>query len=212
MTFGTLLKITRNLPVIDTEILLSGITLTTGIKVQISRWVGQHKLIQLKRGIYVLTEPYRKIEIFEPFIASILKKPSYISMEKALEYHNLIPEAVTIYTSVTTKRPGKIFSEIGIFDYRHIKTSLFWGYDSISVHNQVAFIAFPEKALLDLIYLRSGKISKDYLEELRLQNVDNINVKTLFDYAARFKKPSMLTAVNIIAEYIKYYKKGRKIL
>ncbi|MFV1977370.1 MAG: hypothetical protein ACC651_16625 [Candidatus Scalindua sp.] len=214
MSWEEFLRITGNLPVIDTENLFAGVTDPASIQVQISRWKKAGKIIQLKRGIYLLAETYRKIEVYEPYIAAILKKPSYISLEKALEYHNLIPEAVTVYTSVTTKRPGRFVSISGVFDYRHINGFLFWGYNSLTVNKQTAFIASPEKALLDFFYLKlkGVKISLDYLMELRLQNLEKINLDKLSEFARRFKKPRILYATEVTREYIASYKEGEKEL
>lgn len=212
MKWADFIKITGSLPIIDVEILLAGETNTSQARVQISRWHKEGKLIQLKRGLYLLSEAYRKIEIWEPYIASFLKKPSYISLEKALEYYDLIPEAVTVYTSVSTKRQGRFVSKAGIFDYRHIKNSLFWGYESITIHKQTAFMALPEKALLDLIYLNGLNIQQEYLEELRLQNVEKINIDRLFEYAEKFQGPGMQRAAKVIKKYISEYKETEKTL
>ena len=212
MNWTKFLKTAGKLPVINTENLFAGVSDPTGIEVQISRWNKAGKIIQLKRGMYLLAEPYRKIEVYEPYIAAVLKNPSYISMEKALEYHNLIPEAVTVYTSVTTKRQGRFVSKAGIFDYRHIKESLFWGYKSITVNKQTAFIASCEKALLDFFYVKRLNISLDYLYELRLQNVEKINIENLFKYARQFRKPKMLYAAKVIKKYSTLIRKGEKTL
>lgn len=212
MRWEEFINITSELAVIDTEILLAGVTNTTAIKVQISRWQKSGRLIQLKRGLYLLAESYRKTTVYEPYIASVLKKPSYISMEKALEYHGLIPEAVTIYTSVTPKRQAKFTTKEGTFLYRHIKNTLFWGYESVTVNNQTAFIALPEKALLDLIYLNKIKATNDYLQELRLQNTENIDTNKLFLFAKKFKKPGILKSAEVIQKYIQTYRKEEKTL
>ena len=212
MKWEEFIKITGKLPAVDTEILLAGRSNPGPLKVQISRWHKAGKLIQVKRGIYLLAEDYRKVEVYEPYVASLLKKPSYISLEKALEYHSLIPEAVRVYTSVTTKRPGRFVSKLGVFDYRHIKSSLFWGYESISVNKQTAFMAEPEKALLDLIYLNGVNISLEYLKELRLQNVEKISLDKLFKYAGNFKSPGILLAAEIIKKYINSYRDEEKRL
>ena len=196
------LNITQKLPLINTEILLSGVSNPRPAKVQISRWEKAGKIIQLRRGIYLLAEPYRQRELFEPYIAAVLKEPSYISLEKALEFHGLIPEAVAVYTSVTPKRPRKFVSKVGVFNYQHIKTSLFWGYNSVTVRKQTAFIASPEKALLDLVYLKNIKVSADYLEEMRLQSLEKINPNILMSYAQRFAKPGILRAAGIIKKFI----------
>jgi len=201
MEWDKFIQISRKLPVIAREHLLVGSSDPSSLEVQLSRWKKAGKIIQLKRGVYLLAEPYGKIEIYEPFIASVLKRPSYISLEKALEYHNLIPEAVTVYTSVTTKRNARFESEVGIFDYKHIKQSLFWGYNAITVNKQTAFFASPEKALLDFFYLKKFAISLDYLSEMRLQNLEKIDVKKLFEFAKRFNKPKLIAVTKMLKEY-----------
>jgi predicted transcriptional regulator of viral defense system len=202
MKWEVFLKIAAKLPLVDTEALLAGVTDQVPLKVQISRWKKAGRLIQLRRGFYLLAEPFRKIEIHEPFIASMLKKPSYISLEKALEYHGLIPEAVPVYTSVTTKRQAKFVSPAGVFTYRHIKNSLFWGYRSYTLRKQTGFIASPEKALLDLVYFNGMDISLKYLHGLRLQNTEKIDPVALLDYANKFKSPGMDKAALVIKSYV----------
>ncbi|MBN2097694.1 MAG: hypothetical protein JW714_04360 [Candidatus Omnitrophica bacterium] len=212
MKWEEFLNIAGELPFIETEILLAGMSDAKAVKVQISRWQQVGKIIQLKRGVYLLAAPYRKVKIFEPSLASVLKKPSYLSLEKALEYYDLIPEAVPVYTSVTTKRPRRFTSAAGIFDYRHIKTALFWGYSSVTVNQQTGFIASPEKALLDFFYLKGVKVSVEYLSELRLQNVSKIDLQRLFDYGRRFKKPGILSVCAVIEKYIEARKEEEKTL
>lgn len=212
MKFEEFVKTVKDLPVIDTELLLSGVSNSAGIKVQITRWLKSGKLVQLKRGTYLLAEPYAKVDTLASHVASALKKPSYISLEKALEFHGLIPEAVKVYTCVTTKRAARFVNAVGDFDYRHIQRSLFWGYESINNKKQTAFMATAEKALLDLFYLKHINVTLDYLKELRLQNGENINMKRLFEYAERFKKPGMLRHAKTITDYLEDYKNGEKIL
>lgn len=200
------------LPVIDTELMLAGVKDSKPLKVQISRWQKAGKLFQLKRGFYVLSETYRKTSLFEPYVSFVLKRPSYLSLEKALEYHGLIPEGVPVYTAVTSKRAAKFSSEIGVFTYRHIKQPLFWGYESVTLNSQTGFIAFPEKAILDLVYFHGMNISLEYFEGLRLQHVDKLNPATLFKFAAKFKSFGMQRAASVIVKYIEEHKKSEKQL
>lgn len=199
-------------PVINTDTLSAGVSDTRPFKVQLSRWVNAKKLIQAKRGIYLLAEKHRKTILYEPYLASLLKRPSYVSLEKALEYHGLIPEAVPVFTSLTTKRQGRFVSEAGTFVYRHIKKQLFWGYESVTVNGQTGFIASPEKALLDLFYLNGMKISQKYLKGLRLQNVGKIDKKNLLADAVRFKSGGILRAAKAVEKYIDSYKDEEKTL
>lgn len=202
MKWETFLRKVQNWPLIQTEFLRIGVTDPGPLGVQISRWVKSRKLLPLRRGMYLLAEPYRKSPIFEPFLATVLKKPSYLSLEKALEYHGLIPESVTVYTSVTPARSWRFASPIGVFDYRHVQASLFWGYQAVTLHHQTAFIASPEKALLDFMYLNRFRITEGYLEEWRLQNVDRVNRKRLQEYARRFGSRKILEAAGMMARWM----------
>ena len=212
MNFGAFLKWMRDLPVIETENVAEGFSSRNALEVQLTRWANQRKLVQLRRGLYVLSEPYRKVDPFEFFLASVIERPSYISLEKALEYHNLIPEGVATYTSVTTKRPGHYATKLGTFDYRHIQVPLFWGYEAVAVRHETAFVALPEKALLDLFYLKPVAPSLEYLEGLRLQNMDKIDKERLLAFARRFKKPKILQAAQIIQKYRASYENAEKLL
>ena len=212
MRFEEFLKQVRGLPVIEAEILLAGVTNPALIKVQLSRWCKSGKLIKLKNNIYLLAENFRKVDIYEPHIAAVLKKPSYISLEKAFEYHGLIPEAVPVYTCITTKRPGEIITPVGRFNYRHVKTGLFWGYDSITVNKQTAFIAGPEKALLDFFYLNGPQITEDYLDEMRLQNFHKISLGKLIEFAQKFENSGVLKTARLIRQYVTEHKKEEKRL
>ena len=58
----------------------------------------------------------------------------------------------------------------------------------------------PEKALLDLIYLQPGGDERDYLESLRLQNLERIDPLKLAELAERMRKPKLSRAVRIIAD------------
>jgi len=202
MKIDDLINLTQGLPVIESELLCAGMSDPGAIKVQLSRWEKAGKIIQLKRGVYLLAEIYRKADLYEPYLAGILKKPSYISLEKALEFHGLIPESAFVYTSVTTKRPGRYETPAGTFDYRHIKNTFFWGYESVTLRRQTAFFAAPEKALLDYFYLNQRKISSDYLEEMRLQNADRIDCDKLIRFAQKFDSPGILRAARVAVRFI----------
>lgn len=189
------------MPLIETNALLINEKHPVRFLVQINRWVKAGKLVQIKRGAYLVTPEYRITPVFEPFLASALVRPSYISLEKALEFHGLIPDAIGTFTSVTTRRPVIYGVENLRFEYRHARSSLFWGYQAVVRNGQTGFIALPEKALLDLFYLTRRKISPDYLYELRLQNLDKINWTGLHEFACRFRNPRINKASIMLQNY-----------
>jgi len=191
MEFEEFVYKVQDLPVIITEYFSAGQKDSLPMEVQLSRWKKSGKIIQLKRGVYLLAEPYRKRQVYEFYLAGLLQQPSYISLEKAFEFHNLIPEAVNSFTSVTPKRHACYETPVGRFDYRHIRESLFWGYQSVTLYGQTAFMALPEKALLDFFYLSPHEPDEDYLKEMRLQNLDLIEPEKMEYFSRRFGKPKL---------------------
>jgi predicted transcriptional regulator of viral defense system len=212
MKWEDFIQIAGKHPVVETKILLTGFSHPSSLQVHIGRWEKAGKLIKVKRGVYLLATPYRRIELWEPYLASMLKRPSYLSLEKALEFHQCIPEAVPRYTSVTPKRQATFSSPAGIFSYRHIDPSLFWGYEGYTVRNQTALIASPEKALLDLVYLYRRKLPHGYIRELRLQNMEKFDLDRLLEYAGRFKKPGIIKAADSIRKHLEEIVSGEKEL
>ena len=88
-------------------------------------WQQKGYLIKVKRGYYCFGER-KKGEHFLYFTANKIYTQSYISLESALAYYNLIPEGVFIITSITTKNTANYDSSIGNFEYKHIKPNLFF--------------------------------------------------------------------------------------
>ena len=53
-------------------------------------------------------------------IANHMVPVSYVSLQSAPAYFGSIPEYVPVTTSVTTGRPGRWGTPLGVFDFRHI--------------------------------------------------------------------------------------------
>ncbi len=170
------------------------------IRRQLSEWVKQGKVWQLKRSIYTLPDKERNTGVSNYFLANFLYSPSYISLEYALSYYNLIPEKVVQVTSVTTKKTQSFTNQFATFMYHKIRTDYFFGYQlAEDEFGQHFYIAVPEKALLDLLYLRvpSERVQdKDFLlESYRLQNLSILNIDALRAMATKYdqKKIKLLT-------------------
>ncbi|HBQ20406.1 MAG: hypothetical protein A2Z91_05170 [Deltaproteobacteria bacterium GWA2_38_16] len=163
----------------------------TSLQVQMSRWVKSGKLIKLARERYVFSALYQKDTFSEVYIANHLVYPSYVSLEYALSFFGLIPEAVYSVTSVTSLRPIKYQTKAGNFTYRHLKKEMFWGYESQSEGMKEAMIACPEKAILDTFYFWRGEISQARVDEMRFQNLDQINVDKLLQFTEKTKNSKL---------------------
>lgn len=194
-----LLNLMADEPVFSSSILKAGNAMPSKIQLQLTRWVKAGKLIQLRRGLYALAEPYRKTNPHPFLVANRMKRASYVSLQSALAHYGLIPEYVPVVTSVTTGRPEHLRTKLGSFTFRHIKKAVFKGFQKIEVSTgQFAFIASPEKSLADLLYLTSGSEREAYLVELRLQNLDKIDQSDLVKTSQEFRSPKLLRAVKKI--------------
>ena len=124
---------------------------------------------------------------------------SYVSLQSALAYYGLIPEYAAQTLSVTTQRPSRWHNALGDFRFQHLAPHLFFGYQQVTlVPGQEAFIALPEKALLDLVHLTPDGDSPAYLAGLRLQNLERLDLQRLQTLAARAGKPKWLRAATRI--------------
>ena len=203
MEFNDLLQIVGRLPIFETGLLLSGDVSPMDIRKQLSRWTAAGKLYQLRRGLYSLAPPHQKVHPHPFLIANQIRTGSYVSLQSALSYYGMIPEYVPVTTSVTTGRPSTYHTPFGQFDYRHIQVDWFRGYQQVDLGDeQAAFVAGPEKALLDLVYLQPGGETEDYLRSLRLQAMDQINIEQLNELAVTASKPKLTRALHVIKQII----------
>jgi len=201
MKWTRLLATVSDLPVFTSGLLLTAGASPGDVRKQLARWGKSGKVIQLRKGLYTLGEPYRKVSPSPFLVANRLRDPSYVSLQSSLAYHGMIPESVPVVTSVTTRRPGEVKTPLGRFLYRHIKTSFFHGFREIEVGDgQRAFVATPEKSLLDLVYLTPHGDEKAYLDELRLQNLESLNTQSLGKTAESSGSPKLVRAAKYIAE------------
>ena len=180
MDISDLLDIVGDEPVFETGMLLAGNVDPSDVRRQLSRWKKAGRIWQLRRGVYALAPPLQKTKPHPFLVANRLVRGSYVSLQSALAHHGLIPEYVPVVTSVTARRPGCWETPLGTFVFRHVKVSLLTGYRLAKVSpGQEAFLAGPEKALLDLVHLEPGGDSEEYLAELRLQGLASLDMAEL---------------------------------
>jgi predicted transcriptional regulator of viral defense system len=191
-------------PIFQASLLKVGEVSGPELRVQLSRWVRSGRLIQLRRGVYALAPPHRQVDPNAFFVAQSLRKNSYVSLQSALAHYGLIPEHVPTVTCVTTGRSEQIQTRLGSFVFRHVSTRYFFGYRQTEVvRGQHAFVAQPEKALLDLVYLTPGGDRLEYLRELRLQNLASLEIDVLTDCVNRLRKPKLKRALRIIESLVR---------
>lgn len=114
------------------------------------RWNKRGRITRVKRGLYRFSEQV----LPDAYVANKLYEPSYVSLEYALSYHRVIPESVYTITSVTTKSTRSFNVQGKRFTYHRIKRSAYSGYHPYRQQGFTFYLAEPEKAFVDALYLR----------------------------------------------------------
>ncbi|MGM0367102.1 MAG: type IV toxin-antitoxin system AbiEi family antitoxin domain-containing protein [Actinomycetota bacterium] len=164
---------------------------------RLNEWQEKDYIKKLVKGYYIFSD--MKVDDYALYeIANRIYSPSYISLETALSYHGLIPESVYLITSVSTRKTNSFKTPLAIFGYRKIKSSLFFGYIIEEDNNRVFKMASPEKAILDLFYLKPDLKGSSDFSSLRINN-DNfkgiIDRKKLFNYLKIYNNKRMSAAI-----------------
>jgi hypothetical protein len=156
-------------------------------------------LIRIRNGLYLVGEKKRKYSFSLFQIANFIVEPSYISLESALSFYNLIPEAVYTTTSVATKPGFEQKTPVGQFSFSYLKTEYFnFGFYRYDAGGNKFLIATPLKALVDYIVL----MKKNY------KTVENLEEDLRFDFD-EFKNYQKFVNKEKIDEMLGVYKSYR---
>ncbi|MBU1702949.1 hypothetical protein KJ951_00960 [Patescibacteria group bacterium] len=142
---------------------------------RLNDWQKKGYIKKIVNKYYIFTD----VAVNEPLLYLIANKiyyPSYVSLETALSYHGLIPEAVYGITSVSTKRTYSFNTHFAAFSYCKISPRLFFGYNLEKLNGYYVKMASPEKAVLDFFYHSSRMDKKGEIEEMRF-NEDSFREK-----------------------------------
>jgi predicted transcriptional regulator of viral defense system len=122
-------------------------------KVAASRYVKQGILLRMKKNMYLLKEEWKVAGLEDKFLlANMGQVPSYISLTTALEYYEITTQVQwNFFESLAVKRSKEINLEGSVFRYAKVKESLYFGFKK----EKGFFIATPEKAFMDAVYLMS---------------------------------------------------------
>jgi len=201
MRWDDLLDAVGELPVFSSAMLLAGDVDPRYARMQLSRWVAAGRLHQLRRGLYAIAKPWAKSAPDPFFVGCTIFPGSYVSLQSALSWHGLIPEGVPATTCVGHGRTRQFMTPVGTFTLHRIEPRYRFGYVQEEVRpGQYAFVAYPEKALLDLFYVTPDSDCAEYIRELRLQNFENMRLDRLDELAARFGKPKLSRASRIVRD------------
>ena len=172
---------------------------------RLSEWQNKGYVRKVTKDYYIFSD----LELNESvlfLIANKIYSPSYVSMEMALSYYNLIPESVYGITSIASQKTKVFKIFLGEFTYRHIKPELMFGYKLVEYKNQNYKIAELEKTLLDYLYLNPHlNNEKDFFELRFNKNVftSNVDENILANYLEVFNNKSLDRRLRKLLKYIR---------
>jgi len=156
-------------------------------RVLCSRYQKRGIFIRVKNNFYVTESSwsiYEREEFYQ--ISNFLQVPSYISFMTALFFYGVTTQVPKSYYESASIKRSKEFNIEGVsFYFRKIKPEYYFGFEK----KNDLFIATPEKALIDSLYLHSfGRYSLD-LAALDFGQIDRQKLKELIEiYPSKTKK------------------------
>jgi len=204
MNFFEFKKKTEELPFFETKELrlILGADFKKSTLINLKNWVNKGHLIMFRKGLYAIFEATKKVDFM--VFATKIYPPSYISMEMALGFYGIIPEAVFTVTSVTTRKTKKFATPMGNFSYQKIKKEAFGGYE-IKKQDDISFnLALPEKAVVDFLYLNRNILNgdKEQFQGYRFNEHFKFDAKKLLTFAEAFQNKKVLLLTH---NFIRYY-------
>lgn len=155
--------------------------------VTLNRLVKYGVLVRLRRGVY-------QVALRSPDLACIANQlvyPSYLSFESALSRHGILSQIPYVLTFAATHRSQRMALGETEVEFHQLKRELFFGYTL----TQGLYVAEPEKALLDQLYMVTRGLSNLALNELDLSPIDPQRLRA---YAASFPATVQIVAQRIL--------------
>jgi hypothetical protein len=170
---------------------------------KISELIKSGELLSIRRGLYI---PGPETDLPVPnvlLISNHLRGPSYVSLETALAFWNMIPERVYEINAVTLKTSKNYTTAVGRFSYMHLAAPYYsFGIQSVKLtEQQTALIASREKALCDKIILTPGVLlrsitqTQDFLlDDMRMDEemLRTLNISTIHSWLEDAPKKNSL--------------------
>ena len=204
MNFLEFKQKTEDLPCFETKELrlILGENFTPTTLVNLKNWINKGYVTMLRRGLYVIYEVTKNIDMM--VFATKIYPPSYISLEMALRFYGIIPEAVFTATSVTTRKTKFFKTLVGNFSYQKIKKEAFGGFETKNQNGISYNLALPEKALVDFLYLKRNILNgeKEQFKSYRFNEDFKFDAKKLLDFAKVFQNTKVLF---LTENFIKFY-------
>lgn len=135
---------------------------------------GAELVRQIRKGLWSLdtdADPF----VVAPYLTA--PYPAYVSFASALRHHGMIEQMPRRTTVASLRRAEVIETSVGPFEIRRLAPEVFGGFSG-SVEE--GYIAAPEKAIFDSVYVRAAAGSQAHFPELTLPDTFDEGVLALW--------------------------------
>ena len=207
MNLLSALKVVQSvgIPIMETGDVAYKLGLSNEHASQVLRRLAKEKhIIHLSRGLWVIDLQVNPLIIAEYLVAPF---PCYVSLQTALYHHGMISQIPRIITVVSLARTRLIKTPIATISVHHISSDFFFDYE-LDLKTQVK-MATPEKALLDVFYLRPAKsLWFKSLPEVEIE--PSFNAKKAFEMIKKIPSKSRRTVVERALRSLVVHSAGSK--
>jgi predicted transcriptional regulator of viral defense system len=167
-------------------------------------WKQKDYLYKLTNKWYCFTNIPNTLGV-QYLISNSLCKPSYISLESALYYYQLMNEAPSLVHAITQHKTVMYATPKGNYNYRKIKPSLFLGFDTIELDGIKIQIASKEKALVDFLYFNASLNSLSKFSSINWDStqMELLNWKLVADFQKSFQSKALNRRVDLLKKLLK---------
>lgn len=142
---------------------------------------------RVRQGLWAL-QPTVNPDSVPPYLTAPF--PAYISFWSALARHEMIEQIPRQIFVASPDRTRQVKTTIATYSIHHITPDLFDGYTGSP---EAGYLATPEKAIFDTVYLRAPRGGGVYLPELELPA--GFNQERLKNWTERVARPRLRTLV-----------------
>ena len=144
-------------------------------------------VLHLRRGLWALDSSVKPAQL-APYLTTPF--PSYVSFWSALARHGMIEQIPGQVFVASLDRTRTIETSLGTYSIHHLTPDLFTGFDGSP---EDGYIARPEKALFDTVYIRAPRGERVYLPELTLPA--GFDEQRFAEWLERIERPRLRTLV-----------------
>lgn len=184
--YGELLRLER--PIIATREAATRLALSVSRASHLLRSLEEAGLARrLRHGLWAIHPDVDPFSV-APYLTAPF--PAYVSFWSALARHDMIEQIPRQIFVASLDRTRRISTSIGTYSIHHLVPELFDGYRGAE---ETGYLATPEKALFDTIYLRAPSGARIFLPELSLP--ESFDEGRLQGWVSRIARPRLRTLV-----------------